>query len=141
MSKATDADATSATTDEGKDSEGIVSNGSSDRTDAPSVDTEPSVEPQGTARALTVRTEGNRSPLYGTDRAMARKLIEKAEYHKNTDISEVRLERYGETLNVHLKGRIVLSYSDVERVVDDTYETFDLLSHSSGGVTVTLTTR
>jgi len=110
-------------------------------TEEPSATTEPSVEPQGTARALTVETSGNRDPLYGTDRAMARRLIEKAEYHEYTDIKKVIVERYGETLNVRLDGVVCLSYSDVVRATAGTYEPSDLLSHSSGSVTVTLTTR
>lgn len=124
MSKATDtAEATSAPTD------------------APSADTEPSVEGRGTARVLTVKTDGNRDPLYGTDRAMAQELVEKAEYHDNTEIDSVNVERYGERLNVRITGTVVLSYSDVERVTSGTYTPSDLLSHSSGSVTVILSTR
>jgi len=118
---------------------------SADTASAPTVEssatTEPSVDPQGTARALSVETDGNRDPLYGTDRAMARRLIKKAEHHRYTDINKVIVERYGETLNVRLDGVVCLSYSDVERAIDGTYEPSDLLSHSSGSVTVSLSTR
>lgn len=103
--------------------------------------TDTSVDPQGEARALTVRTEGNRDPLYGTDRALARSLIKEAEYHRNTEIDGVTIERYGDTVNVRLTGDVVLSYSDCERVADDTYAPSDLLSHSSGAVSASMTTR
>jgi hypothetical protein len=124
MSKATDsAEASSAPTAE-----------SSETTDT-------SVDPQGEARALTVRTEGNRDPLYGTDRALARSLIEEAERHRNTDIRDVKIQRYGETVDVRLTGDVVLSYSDLGRVADDTYAPHDVLSHASGAVTATMSTR
>jgi len=108
---------------------------------AESSETDTTVDPQGEARALTVRTEGNRDPLYGTDRGLARSLIEEAEYHSNTEIDDVKIERYGETVNVRLTGDVVLSYSDLGRVADGTYAPHDVLSHASGAVTATMSTR
>lgn len=110
-------------------------------TEEPSVeDDEPSVDSQGTARALTVRTQGSRDPLRGTDRAMARRLAEKAEEHKHTEITAVEIERYSHLVHINLRGRIVLSYRDVGGVADNTYAVKNLIAHSTGSVEVTFST-
>ena len=118
---------------------------SADAASAPTVepsieDDELSAEPQGTARSLTVRTQGGRDPLCGTDRAMARRLAEKAEEHKHTEITEVEIERYSHFVHINLRGRIVLSYRDVGKVADNTYAVKNLMAHSTGSVEVTFST-
>jgi hypothetical protein len=124
MSKATEtAEATSAPTVE------------------PSETTEPSVDPQGTARAITVRDTSNTDAPYGTDRATVREIISEAEDHDSTAITNIEIARFGVLLNITLRGTVALSYNDVRRAINtDVYEIQNFLSHSSGSVTVTLKT-
>jgi len=107
----------------------------------PSETTEPSVEPQGTARAITVRDTSHTDPPYGTDRATVRAIMAEAREHDSTVIQTPELSRFGSLLQITLHGTVALSYNDVGRAINtDVYEVNNFLSHSSGSVTVTLKT-
>ncbi|TKX52750.1 hypothetical protein EXE44_05160 [Halorubrum sp. SS7] len=110
-------------------------------TEEPSVDTEPSVEPQGTARAISVKDTSHTDPLYGTDRTTARAIMDEARDHDSTVIRKPEVARFGNLLEISLRGTVAVSYNDVLRAINtDVYVVQNFLSHSSGSVTITLKT-
>lgn len=110
-------------------------------TEEPSVDTEPSVEGRGTARAIAVKDTSHTDPPYGTDRATVRAIISEAEDHDATAFTSIEMARFGELLQITLRGTVALSYNDVRRAINtDVYEIKNFLSHASGSITVTLKT-
>lgn len=118
MSKATQADSTSATTD------------------APSVDE--ARTPHASSQAVTSEPTDYTSPLYGTDRAAARSVITASHVFRHTEIDNVVVKRHGADLTVELSGNIALSVRAVKKYLHDGYVFDNMISHSSGNVKVML---
>jgi len=92
---------------------------------------------QHSSTALTTINSENTDVLRATDQHAARAVAAKACEYRNTDIDDVRVRRFGERIDVQLRGRIALGDA-VEYALPSPYAVESFMAHSTGDVTVTL---
>ncbi|TKX82568.1 hypothetical protein EXE43_28755, partial [Halorubrum sp. SS5] len=67
--------------------------------------------------------------------------MDEARDHDSTVIRKPEVARFGNLLEISLRGTVAVSYNDVLRAINtDVYVVQNFLSHSSGSVTITLKT-